>query len=202
MLAVAAFALAEPMRALPEASPEATVAGLHAGLVEQSQAAPDAAFEERYARLAPLITATHDLPYIARFALGRHWATLAADEQSRYLDAFERLSIASYAARFARLTPESFRRAGVEPAAGGRQVVAASIVPANAEPVPLEYVLHEAPDGWRIVNIVGAGVSDLALKRAEYQSLMSTGGFDGLIAALEEQSARLARGEVEPALPR
>ena len=51
--------------------------------------------------------------------------------------------------------------------------------------------------GWRIINIVADGVSDLALKRAEYQRVFASGGIDGLVAELEQQTralgARLTR---------
>jgi phospholipid transport system substrate-binding protein len=47
---------------------------------------------------------------------------------------------------------------------------------------------------WKIINIVADGVSDLALKRAEYQRLFASGGIQGLIAELEEQAERLERG--------
>ena len=60
--------------------------------------------------------------------------------------------------------------------------------------VPLEYLLQEGPDGWRIINIVADGVSDLALKRAEYQRVFSSGGIEALIAELEEQTRRLMMG--------
>jgi phospholipid transport system substrate-binding protein len=64
---------------------------------------------------------------------------------------------------------------------------------ANQPDVSLEYLLHQADGGWRIINVVADGVSDLALKRAEYQRLYASGGIDGLLAALEEQTQRLAR---------
>jgi phospholipid transport system substrate-binding protein len=69
--------------------------------------------------------------------------------------------------------------------------VHASIERASGAAVPLEYVLHEAADGWRIVNIVADGVSDLALKRAEYQRLFGSGGFAALVAELDAQISRL-----------
>jgi ABC-type transporter MlaC component len=57
-----------------------------------------------------------------------------------------------------------------------------------------EYLLQRDGEDWEIINIVADGVSDLALKRAEYQRLFASGGIDGLIAALERQADRLERG--------
>jgi phospholipid transport system substrate-binding protein len=52
-------------------------------------------------------------------------------------------------------------------------------------------LLQNGAAGWRIINIVADGVSDLALKRAEYQRVLASGTLDTLIAELEAQTARL-----------
>ena len=41
------------------------------------------------------------------------------------------------------------------------------------------------------MNIIVDGVSDLALKRAEYGRLMDSGGFAALIAELADQTERM-----------
>jgi phospholipid transport system substrate-binding protein len=55
-------------------------------------------------------------------------------------------------------------------------------------------LLQQDGDDWRIINIVADGVSDLALKRAEYQRLFASGGIEGLIAEIERQTDRLEGG--------
>ena len=58
----------------------------------------------------------------------------------------------------------------------------------------ITYLLHHVNNQWRIVNIIVNGVSDLALKRAEYNSLLEREGFQALIAKLEEQIRGYAEG--------
>jgi len=57
--------------------------------------------------------------------------------------------------------------------------------------IPLEYLLQQKDGAWRIINIVADGVSDLALKRAEYQRVLATGTIDDLIRYVDEQTSRL-----------
>ena len=71
--------------------------------------------------------------------------------------------------------------------------VSDGVARAGQADVSLEYLLQQDAMGWRIINIVADGVSDLALKRAEYQRVFASGGIDGLVAELEQQSERLAR---------
>jgi phospholipid transport system substrate-binding protein len=193
---VAAAAAQSPPQVRTDA-PRATIESLHRGLIELSQApAGDAA--SRYERLAPLVRATHDLPYIAQFALGRRGDALSPDEQRRFVELFERLSIMSYAARFARLEEGMLRIVGESDAGGGRFEVAAAIGRPDQPDVPLEYVLHENAGTWRIINIVADGVSDLALKRAEYQRVLAGGGADDLLRHLEEQIEALEASAAQP----
>jgi phospholipid transport system substrate-binding protein len=52
-------------------------------------------------------------------------------------------------------------------------------------------MLEQKDGAWRIINIIADGVSDLALKRAEYQRILASGSIEDLIKELEAQTARL-----------
>jgi phospholipid transport system substrate-binding protein len=173
-------------------TPVATVAALQRGLIALAQERPKATLDERYAALEPLVVATHDLPYIAEFALRRQWPTLSEADRGRFVAAFEKLSVMTYAARFVSVGPNTFRPIVLAAAEqGGRANVATAVARADGANVSLEYLLQQKPAGWQIVNIVADGVSDLALKRAEYQRILTSGSIDTLIAELEAQTERL-----------
>ena len=56
------------------------------------------------------------------------------------------------------------------------------------------YVLHNKNDQWKIINISVDGVSDLALKKAEYTSLVEKEGLPALIHKMENQIRRYENG--------
>ena len=60
--------------------------------------------------------------------------------------------------------------------------------------VRIDYLLHERDGALRIINVVAQGVSDLALKRAEYGAVIEREGFAVLLEKLQAQTARLAGG--------
>lgn len=175
--------------------PVTTIATLQQGLIAAASDGQNATVEERYRALEPLIVATHDLPYIAEFALRRQWSELAEADRQRFVAAFRRLSVTTYAARFDTVGPSTFRPITADGPAdsSGRVQVTTAVARADMPDVSLEYLLHERPGGWRIINIIADGVSDLALKRAEYQRVYASGGIEGLIAELEQQADRLLR---------
>ena len=193
--ATSAIAGWRAMADVSTSTPQATIVSLQQALVAASRDAAEAAVEERFRALEPTIVATHDLPYIAEFALRRQWASLTDDERRRFIAAFQRLSVMTYAARFRDVAPDAFRpvEAGA-PDASGRVQVTTAIKRVGQPDVAFEYLLQQDGASWKIINIVADGVSDLALKRAEYQRVFASGGIEGLIAELEQQTDRLERG--------
>jgi phospholipid transport system substrate-binding protein len=176
-------------------SAEETITTLQAALIETARRLGRAAVAERYRALEPTIVKTHDLPYIAEFALRRQWPMLMEPDRQRFIAAFQRLSVMTYAARFGNVAPDAFRPLETgAPDANGRVQVKTAIKREGQPDVTLEYLLQKGGEDWKIINIVADGVSDLALKRAEYQRVFASGGIAGLIAELEQQTERLERG--------
>jgi phospholipid transport system substrate-binding protein len=171
-------------------APAEVVAALHAGIVAAA-ADPARGVEARYSELEPLVERTHDLPYIAELSIRRSWAGLTEDQRQRFVAAFSRLSVKTYASRFGTATATTFEISGSEEDANGRVLVHATINRANDSDVSLDYLLHETDGGWKIINILADQVSDLALKRAEYARLLGSGTIDDLIAELESQANEL-----------
>ena len=193
-LLASAFAAPAADRLIATDTPEATISTLQHGLQALSQQTPHATVDERYKALEPLIVATHDLPYIAEFALRRQWPQIAEADRARFIAAFQRLSVMTYAARFVNVGPNTFRPIAPGAAAeAGRAQVTTAVARAGQPDVSFEYLLQQGSGGWRIVNIVADGVSDLALKRAEYQRVLASGTLDTLIQELEAQTERLRR---------
>lgn len=162
----------------------AVVRNLHEGLVRMSSSGD---LDSRFAFIEPLIRSTHNLEYIAQLTIRRQWRNLSDEDRARFVSLFERLSVMNYASRFSGLSAESFRLDGVGKAAGGRLQIDAAILPANGEPVPLAYTMQSFDGEWRIVNIFADGVSDLALKRAEYQGILTDGSIEDLIEYVDAQ---------------
>jgi len=144
-------------------------------------------FKGRFARLEPEIKHSHDLPRIARLTIGRRWRSLDTQQQIRFTDTFSRLVIATYAHQFHAFSGESFQRKTVQALKRGRFLVRTELVKSNGKRVHLDYVLHHRQSSWLIINIIADGVSDLALKRAEYSSVLGRDGFDTLVARLNEK---------------
>jgi phospholipid transport system substrate-binding protein len=144
-------------------------------------------FKGRYDKLYGPVSNSHDLSKIARIVVGKEWEKLSEEQQKKLVDVFSRLSVASYAHNFKDYSGESFTIDSEEETARGGVVVYAHLSIPNDKDVKFEYHLKDKDKSWRIINIVANGVSDLALKRSEYTSILQREGFDSLIAKINEK---------------
>ncbi len=182
----------------------AVVERLHADLLEVMKDAESLGFEGRYRRLEGALDGSFDIAFMARHSVGRHWKKLPADQQERLAQAFRRFMIASYAGRFDSYASQSFETLGSEPSARGTLIVHTRVVEPGADDVELGYRLRSLPSpggtaaSWRIIDVFYDGtISQLALRRSEYSSVLERDGFEALLAALEDRVVELAAAEDE-----
>ncbi len=147
----------------------------------------DLDYQQRFEQIAPIVDATLDITTIGRLALGRHWQEFDDAQKAQFLEKFRELSISTYANRFSSYHNERFEIIEQEPPRRGRVVVTSELRLQNKSSIGFEYHLSDAKNGWRIINIVVDGVSDLALKRGEYNALLNDGNFTDLLTELERQ---------------
>jgi phospholipid transport system substrate-binding protein len=171
------------------ASPEQVVKRLHESLTEAMREGSRLGYKGRLELLTPSVTRTHDLDFIARTTLGNLWSKLSPDQQITFTDTFRQLSISSYADWFKSHEGESFEFVDQQAMPREQVLVRSRIVKGKDEAARLDYVLRETKDGWRIINIMANGISDLALKRVEYRSILERDGFPALIDMLKKKIA-------------
>jgi len=191
MMAVAALLLASGANAAPADDAAAVIERLYAALVEIATTEPEPSLEQRVEALTPVIESTHDLAAMGRLTVRRFWNDWSESQRERFVAAFARLSITTYASRFAGVGPDTFAVLGGEPVGENRVQVGAVIRRPDADDVPMEYLLQLDANGWRIVNVEADGVSELSLMRSKYFDVLDGGDFDDLIAELNAETEAL-----------
>lgn len=170
---------------------------LHASLLEAMKHADEMGYQGRRELLEPVLGQSFDFPFMARLALGRGWRALDEADRTRWVGAFEDLSLSTYAARFDGWSGERFETLGVEDADHGTRLVKTRLLIPNDDPVQLHYRLRENSDGWRIIDVYLNGtVSEVALRRSEFSSVFERQGFDELLGQLQAKIESYAAGAV------
>ncbi|MCP3983011.1 MAG: organic solvent ABC transporter [bacterium] len=174
----------------------ATRAPIEAFYVELAECMKDAeslGLEGRKEKLGPAIEQAYDLPLMAAKVLGRHWRGLADEDRNRWLSTFRRITVATYAERFNGWSGEKLRVLDAEPGARGTRVVHTRIERPDSEPVDIHYRMKEREGRWRVMDVFLNGtVSELALRRSEYGTVIEA---DGLAALIEQLEAKIEAGE-------
>jgi len=150
-------------------------------------------YQGRYDQLAPVIQSSFDMPFVSKTVLGKYWDSLNNEQRSRFVEAFSQMSIATYAANFDSYSGEHFKTISEKEVEGGRILVQSKLIKSDGGQVQLDYLLHRTGSQWRIVNVIAQGVSDLALKRADYSAFLKSKGFEPLLQKLKEKVSQYSR---------
>ncbi len=146
----------------------------------------DCAARER--AVAAAIATRFDWAFIARFTLGRHGRELSAEQLANWQTTLRELSAAHFA-RYFRIdqVPQLLTESRDPPQARVR----ARLGPGAED----ELVFLLRPDGqdWRIANIIAGGVSDLALRAAQYRQLLAQRGYTALLEHVRRQRRETLR---------
>jgi phospholipid transport system substrate-binding protein len=167
-----------------------TVDSFDAALMDVMKNAEKLGYKGRFDKFEPVITKIYDLPLMTRISVGPQWTTLTPDQQTKVIEAFKQLSIATYASRFDGYGGEQFEITGESPANGGDDIVDTKLVRPNDEPVELNYRLRKSGDDWRIIDVYLSGtISQLANYRSEFAATLRSGGADALVALINQKVA-------------
>lgn len=189
------LAHAVPVRAADTADPAAArIRAFYGALLGTMKQAASLGVRGRFERLAPVVRATYDLPAMTRIAVGPSWNSIPPTQQAALVEAFGRMTIATYANRFDGYSGERFEVDSASEARSTGRIVHSRIVQANGEPVVLDYLMRGSGGDWKIVDVYLTGtISELATRRAEFAAILASGGPDALVRSLTRQADELLR---------
>lgn len=175
------------------AAPATVIDHFYGVLLAVMKTANQSSFDQRYARLAPAIAATFNLPLMTRIAVGPDWTRLTAEQQQRLNTAFAQYTISEYANRFDGYDGERFTvnpQPSQEPAG---IVVKSGILKPDGERVRLNYLMRlDAAGLWKVIDVYLDGtISQLAARRAEFVAVLERDGANGLVDLIERRIAAL-----------
>ncbi len=149
-------------------------------------------FDARRASLDPVIRKTFDLDLMIHLAVGPAWNSLGAKDRAALQVAFANWTIDTYASRFSSYNGERFDVGKVTDGGKGTLVVHTTITPRGDAPVALGYRVLKG----RVIDIyLNDSISQLAVWRGEFSSVLKRKGVDGLLARIHELAAKAAAGQ-------
>ena len=174
--------------------PQAQISAFNNTLVSVMKNAKALGFQGRYAELKPAVEQTLDIPTMARIAAGPAWAGMTEAQRDAIIQAFTRLTIASYAHNFDGWNGEHFTLEPNVETRGQDKVVQTRIVSKGGDSVTLAYRMRQIGGAWKVIDIYYNGsISELTTRRSDFQATLAAGGPKALAEHLNAQAEKLSR---------
>ncbi|MCE9671100.1 ABC transporter substrate-binding protein [Myxococcus stipitatus] len=157
--------------------------------VQRAANAPGATVES----LASVVEKFVDFEELAKRALGdKTWASLTPAQRKDFSQTMTGLLRASYAQK-AIGQAQADVKYGKESIEGNEATVTTTLT-LRKDQIPVDYRLYKAPKGdWRIYDVVTDEVSLVDTYKGQFQKLLGTKGFDGLLTTLKAKRAQLEK---------
>ena len=179
------------------AGPQDIVRGFYATLLATMKDGRTLGQSGRYARLAPVVDRVFDVSSMTRLAIGPTWATLSLARQQQLIDAFRHYIAATYADRFDSYSGQQLQVTGERPY-NADVIVQTKIVKSDGDTTTLDYLMRQNQGSWQISDVFLDGtISQVAIQRSEFHSILRREGVDGLVMALNRKVDLLGKGEAK-----
>ena len=145
---------------------------------------------QKKAALGPVIDSNVDVARIARFCLGRFWATATPAQQSEYTTLFHQVLLNEISGHLGDYRGVSYAMTG-DTSQGADTLVGTLINRPNAPAANVKWVVDSSSGAPKVVDVIAEGTSMRLTQRNDYASYFSQHGnnIDALIAALKKQLA-------------
>jgi phospholipid transport system substrate-binding protein len=128
-----------------------------------------------------------DVEYAARLVLGRHWRDATPDQRQRFIQAFENSMLNNYGNALVEFKGDRLKVLPVRGDADPKFAeVRTTIRRDDGSDVPVNYVLHQTPDGWKAWDVVIQGISYVKSFRDDFGAQIDQQGIDAVIARLQK----------------
>lgn len=187
LVLLAPLALRAEQPEAERAAASAVIETFYDELLAVMQEAETLGFAGRFERLEPAMTASYNLPAMARASVAAAWENFGPEDQAAFVVAFTRMSVSTYAARFDGWSGQSFEVDDVVDGPRDTLLVRTRLVKPDGDAVPLDYLMRNYDGDWRIIDVLLDGrISELAKNRSEYGSVLAREGYDGLMQRIAD----------------
>ncbi len=133
-----------------------------------------------------------DFQHMTGLAMGRDWSKATPEQKKRLADEFKTLLVRTYSNALTSYKNQTVRYKPTKMQSGDTDaLVRTEIVQPGSKPIQLDYSVDKGSDGWRVYDVVVAGVSLVTNYRDTFNQEVRANGIDGLIQMLVTKNKQL-----------
>jgi phospholipid transport system substrate-binding protein len=157
----------------------------------------DAKAPERSAAVNKVADEIFDFGEMAKRSLGeQHWSQRTPAEREEFVRLFTELLQRTYISKVDQLNSKmTFQDESVE---GNQAVVRTTLLVGKGGEMSLDYRMHHPRDRWQVYDLSIDGTSLVANYRSQFNKIVRTDSYEGLVAKLKSRQAGLAAATTGP----
>jgi phospholipid transport system substrate-binding protein len=189
IISLALIAVSCPPRPAQAATPTAYVRGI-LDQVMGLQNDPAQSTQARSQAIHKIIERNFDFALMAKDSLGPTYERLSGGQRQEFTQTFSYLFQDSYARLVLNFLKKENIKYGRELPEGDKARVDTTIARTN-ENIPVTYLMHTAPQGWILYDVMVDGVSILQNYKTQFAQVIRTKSFEFLLHKMQEQRRAL-----------
>jgi phospholipid transport system substrate-binding protein len=132
---------------------------------------------------------------MTRLAVGAPWRQATPAQQQSLTTEFRTLLVNTYTTAFSQYRDQVIEYRPFKMAPGETDVVVRSLIKqkTGADAIDINYSMEKGDSGWKVYDVIIAGVSLVQNYRSSFASEIQKSGVDGLIATLSAKNKTLAQ---------
>ena len=137
-----------------------------------------------------------DFRHMTALAVGKDWKKASPGQQQQLTAEFKTLLVRTYSNALTSYKNQKIVYKPFRMNPGDSEVlVRTEVIQPGSKPVQIDYSLEKADGGWKVFDVVVAGISLVTNYRDQFAQEVRSGGIDGLIAAIAAKNkSRLGGG--------
>lgn len=137
-----------------------------------------------------------DFQRMTALAMGKDWNKANPEQKKRLTEEFKTLLVRTYSNALTGYRDQTVRYKPSKMQSGDTEVVVRTeIVQPGSKPIALNYALEKQADGWKIFDVIVAGVSLVTNYRDTFNQEVRANGVDGLIKMLVNKNNQMDPGK-------
>ena len=139
-----------------------------------------------------------DFARMTQLAVGKHWRIATPEQKQALVTEFRNMLVRTYTKVFTVYRDQSVEVKPFKLSADDatEATVKTLIIKPGAQPIPVDYEMKKAADGWKAFDISIEGVSMVMSYRGTFTTQIQESGIDGLIKTLADKNANAADGDM------
>ncbi len=128
-------------------------------------------------------------------AVGRDWRGATPEQQEQLVEAFRTLLVRTYSNALTQYRNQTVEFRPLRMSAADTTVrVQTEVRQPGAQSINIDYVLEKTERGWKVFDVIVAGVSLVTNYRGTFAQEVRIGGIEGLIRSLQAKNRALETG--------